>query len=102
MMTLGAGKRRRGAAARLTSADAFEGPAAAALELSLDDLVSQPLPANLPREMFTGPGLLALADLLPVMTGYFDTALKLQFVKKPFADWLDKPRRELVGLTMSE
>ncbi|HLO20337.1 MAG TPA: hypothetical protein VK192_07580 [Sphingomicrobium sp.] len=52
----------------LVASERLEGPATATLELSLDDLMQQPLPDNLPHEMFTGPGLLALADLLPVMT----------------------------------
>ena len=38
-----------------------------------------PLPLDLPPAMFSGPGLLALADLLPVMTA---------------ADGLDGPSRE--------
>jgi PAS domain S-box-containing protein len=72
------------------------------LELSIDDMLQQPLPANLPAEMFTGPGLLALADLLPVMTGYVDADQRLQFVNQAMADFLGKPRRALLGLPMSE
>ena len=72
------------------------------LELTPEDVLHQPLPVNLPSEMFSGPGLLALADLLPVMTGYFDTSLRLQFINKLFAEWLDKPRSELIGRTMEE
>ena len=72
------------------------------LELTPEDVLHQPLPGNLPSEMFSGPGLLALADLLPVMTGYFDRSLHLQFINKLFAEWLDKPRSELLGKTMEE
>jgi PAS domain S-box-containing protein len=78
------------------------GPAGVTLELTLDDLLSRQLPANLPSEMFTGPGLLALADLLPVMTAYYDASGRIQFINKLFADWLDKPREEIVGRTMAE
>jgi PAS domain S-box-containing protein len=60
------------------------------------------LPGNLPPEMFTGPGLLALADLLPVMTAYYDRDARVQFINKLFADWLDKPRHDIVGRTMAE
>jgi PAS domain S-box-containing protein len=60
------------------------------------------LPENLPQEMFTGPGLLALADLLPVMTAYYDRQLRLQFINKAFAEWLERPRKELIGLPMHE
>src|SRR6476661_2637606 len=72
------------------------------LELTLDDVLGQPLPTNLPAEMFTGPGLLALADLLPVMTAYFDRDCRLQFINKLFADWLTRDRSDLVGRTMQE
>ncbi len=72
------------------------------LELSIEDVLQQPLPENLPQEMFTGPGLLALADLLPVMTAYYDKNLRLQFINKPFAEWLERPRSELLGRTMAE
>ena len=64
--------------------------------------LSAPLPGNLPPEMFTGPGMLALADLLPVMTAYYDRDARLQFINKLFADWLEKPRHEIVGRTMAE
>jgi PAS domain S-box-containing protein len=89
------------AAARGRSAGPQAGPAPT-LELTPDDILHLPLPENLPHEMFTGPGLLALADLLPVMTGYYDTGLRLQFVNKPFAEWLGRPRKELVGRHMAE
>ena len=86
----------------LTGSERLEGAASATLEQSLDDLMAQPLPDNLPSEMFTGPGLLALADLLPVMTGYFDSNARLQFINRLFADWLEMPRPDLVGRTMEE
>lgn len=78
------------------------GVPAPTLELTAEQVLHQPLPDNLPAEMFTGPGLLALADLLPVMTAYFDRDLKLQFINKPFAEWLEKPRSELIGRPMEE
>ena len=61
-----------------------------------------PLPIELPAAMFTGPGLLALADLLPVMTAYVDRELRYRFINKPLADWLGRPRREMIGRTMAE
>jgi PAS domain S-box-containing protein len=103
-MATGAGKRRanKGGANPLNASERLEESAAATLELSLDDLLNQPLPTNLPPEMFTGPGLLALADLLPVMTVYYDADARIQFINKMFADWLEKPRGEIVGKTMAE
>ena len=77
-------------------------PVQPTLELTPEDALHQPLPDNLPAEMFSGPGMLALADLLPVMTGYFDSSLRLQFINKLFAEWLEKPRSELLGRTMEE
>src|SRR5689334_1526152 len=91
-----------GSAPRLTGSDRREGPATATLEQPLGELLSQPLPDNLPAEMFTGPGLLALADLLPVMTAYYDTGVRIQFINKLFADWLDLPRGEIVKRSMAE
>ena len=91
-----------GAAGRLTAAVTQEEPAAATLELSLDDLLSRPLPDSLPPEMFTGKGLLSLADLLPVMTAYYDSSGRIQFINRLFADWLERPRQEIVGLTMRD
>jgi PAS domain S-box-containing protein len=44
--------------------------------------------------------MLAIADVLPVMIGYvaFDgTDFILQFANKPFAEWLEQPRSELIG-----
>jgi PAS domain S-box-containing protein len=61
-----------------------------------------PLPVDLPRSMFSGPGLLALADLLPVMTAYVDSEERIRFVNKPYAEWLGIPRKELLGRTMRD
>jgi hypothetical protein len=66
--------------------------AAPAAELLLDtplgaDAIDLPLPIALPPAMFTGPGLLALADLLPVMTAYVDRELRFRFMNKPLAEW---------------
>src|SRR5207342_3221831 len=63
---------------------------------------SLPLPIELPAAMFSGPGLLALADLLPVMTAYLDKDLRYRFINKPLAEWLEQPRREMIGKTMRE
>jgi PAS domain S-box-containing protein len=78
------------------------GPQAEIVEAPALDLPVRELPDNLPAEMFTGPGLLALADLLPVMTAYYDRHGRVQFINKLFADWLGLPRHEIVGKTMAE
>jgi PAS domain S-box-containing protein len=74
----------------------------AILELSLADALQQPLPEMLPEEMFTGPGLLALADLLPVMTAYIDRDQILRFLNKPLADYFEQKRSELLGRPIHE
>jgi PAS domain S-box-containing protein len=60
------------------------------------------LPIELPSAMFTAPGLLTLADLLPVMTAFIDRDERYRFINKALADWLEMPRRELIGRTMAE
>jgi PAS domain S-box-containing protein len=79
-----------------------QGGATSTLELSADDMLRQPLPANLPAEMFTGPGLLALADLLPVMTAYLDEQRRMQFANLPMAEFLGLARKDIVGRPMRE
>ena len=86
----------------LIASERLEGPAAATLELSLDELLHQPLPEHLPPEMFTGPGLLALADLLPIMTAYVDCGQILRFLNQPLADYFEQNRSELLGLPIRE
>src|SRR5947207_16021093 len=46
--------------------------------------------------------MLAIADVLPVMIGYVDTGFIYRFVNKPFADWFERPRRAIRGLSMAE
>jgi PAS domain S-box-containing protein len=60
------------------------------------------LPIELPSAMFTGPGLLTLADLLPVMTAFIDRDERYRFINKALADWFEQPRRDLIGKTMAE
>ena len=60
------------------------------------------LPIDLPAAMFTGPGLLALADLLPVMTAYVDREERFRFVNKPYAEWIGVPRKQILGRTMRD
>ena len=61
-----------------------------------------PMPVDLPSAMFSGPGLLTLADLLPVMTAFIDKEERYRFINKALGDWLEQPRREMIGKTMRE
>ena len=61
-----------------------------------------PFPVDLPPAMFSGPGLLQLADLVPVMTAFVDHDLRYRFMNKALGEWLERPRRELIGLHMRD
>ena len=61
----------------------------------------QALP-DLPPEMFSPLGLLALADVLPVLTAYVDRDERYRFLNKPLADWFERPRSEILGRTLKE
>jgi PAS domain S-box-containing protein len=58
--------------------------------------------APLPGEAFDFAGILAVADMLPVMVAFVDKDLRYRFMNKPMADWFERPRSELLGLTMRE
>jgi PAS domain S-box-containing protein len=60
------------------------------------------MPDHLPPEFFTGPGMLALADLLPLMIAFADREFKYRFLNKALADWFGKPRSEILGRTIRE
>jgi len=93
---------RPGSAAPI-EADGRNGAAGAPpLELTVDDMLEAPLPAHMPPEMFTGPGLLALADLLPIMTAYIDRDEVVRFLNKPMSEYLEQPRSALVDRPIRE
>ena len=73
-----------------------------ARDLTADDALRLPLPEHLPAEMFTGPGLIALADLLPIMTAYIDRDLMVRFLNQPLAEYLEQPRSALVDRPVRE
>ncbi len=76
-------------------AEVSGGPLRAAADFTT--LPVDQLPMGMPPEVFTAPGILAIADVLPVMVGYVDEELALRFVNRPFAEWLGVPRSELLG-----
>src|SRR5512142_327699 len=67
-----------------------------------DAAADLPLPLDLPAAMFTGPGLLALADLVPVMTAFVDRGLRYRFMNKALAEWFERPRRDMIGKHVRE
>ena len=50
--------------------------------------------------LFEPMALLVIADSLPVMIGYVDRAERYVFVNKPVAEWLERPRSEILGRTV--
>src|SRR5204862_6472864 len=57
----------------------------------------EPLVTALGGGVLDFSAMLAIADILPVMTAYVDRDLVYRFVNKPLAQWLGRPRRELLG-----
>jgi PAS domain S-box-containing protein len=47
-------------------------------------------------------GVLAIADSLPVMIAYLDREQRYLFLNRTLADWLEQPRRAVLGRTMKE
>jgi hypothetical protein len=63
----------------------------------LATLPPEQLPPGMPAEMFTAPGMLAIADLLPVMCAYVDRSFTYRFLNKGLAEWFEKPRGAILG-----
>src|SRR6478672_1094521 len=97
----GSGGRRKGAKrGRRTGPQVEGGAIRAAADFST--LPLDQLPAGLPPEVFTAPGILALADVLPVMIAFVSADLKLGFVNQPLAEWFEIPRRDLLGTSIAD
>jgi PAS domain S-box-containing protein len=47
-------------------------------------------------------GVLAIADSLPVMIAYLDCGQRYMFLNRTLADWLEQPRKSILGKTMRE
>jgi len=47
-------------------------------------------------------GVLAIADSLPVMIAYLDRKQRYMFLNRTLAEWLEQPRRTILGRTMKE
>jgi PAS domain S-box-containing protein len=81
----------------------------AAPELLLDTPIGAP---RTPRDyqplvtalggMLDFPAMLAIADVLPVMTAYVDREFVYRFVNRPFAEWFERPRKAILGQHMRE
>jgi PAS domain S-box-containing protein len=60
------------------------------------------MPLQQPGGGFDFAGILAVADMLPVMVAFVDRDLRYQFMNKPMADWFERPRQEILGRTVRE
>ena len=47
-------------------------------------------------------GVLAIADSLPVMIAYLDRQERYMFLNRTLADWLEQPRKSILGKTMRQ
>jgi PAS domain S-box-containing protein len=61
-----------------------------------------PLPAVTRDGSIDIASMLAVADIVPVMIAYIDRDLRYRFVNKPLADWFERPRAEILGLSLRE
>ncbi len=98
----GDSKNRNEAGEPLIASDRIEERTIANVESGLDGLLQQPLPEHMPAEMFTGPGLIALADLLPIMTAFIDRDQFVRFLNLPLAEYLEQPRKALIDRPVRE
>ena len=72
-----------------------ESSAVADIEAVASSLASLPGPVDF-------PGVLAIADSLPVMIAYLDREQRYMFLNRTLAEWLERPRKEVLGRTMKE
>ncbi|HXH52267.1 MAG TPA: PAS domain S-box protein [Sphingomicrobium sp.] len=72
-------------------------PAAASAAPELESIA-----AGLPPRLFDPAGMLAIGDMLPVMVAFVDRDLRYLYLNRPLADWLEKPRSEILGRTLRE
>ncbi|MEO7504523.1 MAG: PAS domain-containing protein [Sphingomicrobium sp.] len=63
---------------------------------------AEPAPAPVAPVSFDFGALLAIADSLPVMVAYCDTAQVYRFCNRPIADWFERPRDQILGHTVRE
>ena len=56
----------------------------------------------LPPDMFSPAGIMALGDLLPVMTAYVDRNEIFRFLNKPYSEWIGRPRADVLGRSMRD
>jgi PAS domain S-box-containing protein len=63
---------------------------------------SLPLPGVSREGAIDLAGMLAVADIVPVMIAYIDRELNYRFVNKPLADWFERPRTEIIGMSLRE
>ena len=96
--------RGKGGGAARSDAESSDASAEAATELLLDTPIGGPRTASDYEPLVTAlggvldfPAMLAIADVLPVMTAYFDRDYIYRFINKPFAEWLGMPRKEILG-----
>jgi PAS domain S-box-containing protein len=61
-----------------------------------------PPPASAPVAPFDFSAMLMIADILPVMVCMIDREQRFRFVNKPYADWFERSRGDILGRTFEE
>jgi PAS domain S-box-containing protein len=67
-----------------------------------------PASSALPKLPTTSDGgfdfssILAVADMLPVMIAYVNADQRIEFVNRPLAEWFERTRSSILGLTLRE
>jgi PAS domain S-box-containing protein len=51
---------------------------------------------------FDFSSVLAVADMLPIMIAYANTDQRIEFVNRPLAEWFERTRSSILGLTLNE
>ena len=66
------------------------------------EMVALPDLPTTPGGGFDFSSILAVADMLPVMIAYMDADHRLRFVNRPLAEWFERSRSSILGLTVRE
>ncbi len=79
-----------------------EGDPAELDKAALSDLQSVAATLAFSTGPFDFSGILAIADTLPVMVAYVDREQRYLFLNRTLAEWMGRPRKEILGQTLAE
>jgi PAS domain S-box-containing protein len=110
MADRGSSKERGKSGAKGAGAADDSGAESAPPELLLDTPIGAPRTPHDYAPLITAlgggvldfPAMLAIADILPVMTAYVDASFTYRFVNRPLAQWIGLPRKDILGKTVRD